>query len=111
MAVVEANPGNSLPITGKGSTKAQADLVRSITLKEIRATLKEAPKGKAPGPDNLPVETLKLMPDQRLPVPRWKQGEDVLHLQEEGGHTATEELEAHQPLKRGLQVAHLYTIK
>ncbi|KAJ9080260.1 hypothetical protein DSO57_1027020 [Entomophthora muscae] len=28
--------------------EAQADLVKSITLKEVRATLKEAPKDKAP---------------------------------------------------------------
>ncbi|KAJ9081790.1 hypothetical protein DSO57_1011139 [Entomophthora muscae] len=43
------------------STEEQMDLVRTITLKEVRATLKEAPKGKAPGPDNLPVEVYRLL--------------------------------------------------
>lgn len=42
-------------------TKVQDDLVKKITLKEVRATLKEAPKGKAPEPDNLPVEVYRLL--------------------------------------------------
>ncbi|KAJ9054671.1 hypothetical protein DSO57_1011673 [Entomophthora muscae] len=48
------------PSLARCSTEAQADLVRTITLKEVRATLKKAPKGKAPGPDNLLVEVYRL---------------------------------------------------
>ncbi|KAJ9077389.1 hypothetical protein DSO57_1017184 [Entomophthora muscae] len=61
MAAAEELQEIASPSLARCSTKAQADLVRSITLKEIRATLKEAPKGKAPGPDNLPVEVYRLL--------------------------------------------------
>ncbi|KAJ9067557.1 hypothetical protein DSO57_1037950 [Entomophthora muscae] len=43
------------------SAEAQADLVKTITLKDFRGALKEAPKGKAPGSDNLPVEVYRLL--------------------------------------------------
>ncbi|KAJ9071956.1 hypothetical protein DSO57_1032171 [Entomophthora muscae] len=48
------------PSLARCSSEEQADLVRTITLKEVRANLKEAPKGKAPGPDNLLVEVYRL---------------------------------------------------
>ncbi|KAJ9083722.1 hypothetical protein DSO57_1031814 [Entomophthora muscae] len=37
------------------------DLMAQITLKEVKVTLKDAPKGKAPGPGNLPVEVYRLL--------------------------------------------------
>ncbi|KAJ9073947.1 hypothetical protein DSO57_1011165 [Entomophthora muscae] len=61
MAAAEELRAIASPSLARCSTKAQADLVKTITLKEVRATLKEAPKGKAPGPDNLPVEVYRLL--------------------------------------------------
>ncbi|KAJ9065072.1 hypothetical protein DSO57_1023596 [Entomophthora muscae] len=40
-------------------SEAQKDLVNTINLKETSATLKEASKGKAPGPEKLPIEAPK----------------------------------------------------
>ncbi|KAJ9067775.1 hypothetical protein DSO57_1035804 [Entomophthora muscae] len=61
MAAAEELQAIASPLLSRCSTEEQADLIRTITLKEVRAILKEAPKGNAPGPDNLPVEVYRLL--------------------------------------------------
>ncbi|KAJ9087173.1 hypothetical protein DSO57_1035785 [Entomophthora muscae] len=126
MAAAEALQAIASPSLASCSTEAQADLVRTITLKEVRATLKEAPKGKAPGPGNLPVEVYRLLQAPLGPemtrlfnwclnkghqFPGGNKVKICLIFMKKGATQQTKELEAHQPLKRGLQIAHPNTIK
>ncbi|KAJ9061735.1 hypothetical protein DSO57_1017665 [Entomophthora muscae] len=49
------------PALTKCTEDEKEDLAAQITGQKIKASLKEAPKGKSPGPDNIPVEALRAL--------------------------------------------------
>ncbi|KAJ9068195.1 hypothetical protein DSO57_1031136 [Entomophthora muscae] len=56
MCAAEALHNIAAPAIIRCGEEDKKDLVAQITLKKVKATLKKAPKGKAPGPDNLSVK-------------------------------------------------------
>ncbi|KAJ9058492.1 hypothetical protein DSO57_1011868 [Entomophthora muscae] len=57
----------ALPALTKCSADESKDLIATISTKDIQLALKEASRGKAPGPDNIPAEVYCALQASLLP--------------------------------------------